>query len=231
MKNRTRRTAFTYRVGTASEKKKKASFIRRFFNCLYPAHDEIAIFSAAVGLIALVLLSADFRSALLFMAGVIFVEFPGDGFESSIWKGLWYSFGALMISLCCIASLVISFRLPFTHRRLDVWVEPLLLVHIFLIFGSNVLAFNQRQDMLSGLIFLFSFLYLFVFLVGHRFRLLRLEVSDRQATAREAFIAAATVTVLVAVLILALKIHWAHCYAMSTAFAVGMARIFDAVSE
>lgn len=211
-----------------NDRSRNPSRTRRFFNWLYPAHDEIVIYSAAVGIIALVFTSHGFRDALAFVAYAFAIEYPSAGFESSIWKGLWHVFGSVMIFLISMASLLISLRLPFTRRRLDALVEPLLVAHIFLIFGSNVLAFNQQQDMASWFLLATSSLYLFIFLVGHRFGFLQLEISHRQATGRQAVIAAAAITVLVAVLTLGFKLHWAHCYALSTASAVGLARILDA---
>lgn len=208
-------------------KNQGTSRIRRLLDRAFPPHEELAIFSAAVCLVALAIMSPDFRSALYFVGYFFLIEYPKEGFAESIWKGLWSVFGGYAFVLSILASLGMSLKLPFTMRRMDVFVELMIIIHILLIFASNLLAFNENQNFFSGLIFSSSFLYLFFFFVGIRFRFLYLRVSDLQATAQQGFVAAAVASLLVFLLAVGFRMHWAHCYAISTVVAIGMARIIE----
>ena len=52
-------------------------------------------------------------------------------------------------------------------------------------------------------------------------------ISNHQASARQGVIAAVSVTLFVAILALGFKMPWAHCYALATAYAMGMATMFE----
>lgn len=205
---------------------KKPSLVRRWLHKLYPPHEEIAIYTTSVSLIALAIVSAEFREALFFVTQVFLVEFPREGFTVSIWKGIWSVFGGYMLVLTCLASLMLSLYLPFTRRRMDTFLEMVIVAHVIMILTSNVLAFDESQNFLTWFIFIASTLYVFIFSIGHRFRIVHIRISDRHASAQQGFIAAVAVSLLVALLSLGFKLHWAHCYAVSTAFAIGIAKAF-----
>lgn len=201
--------------------------VTRLLDRIFPPHEEIAIFSAAVCLVALAIMSSEFRSALYFVGYVFLIEYPKEGFAESIWKGLWSVFGGYILIFSLLGSLSMSLYLPFTNRRMDPFIELMIIIHILLIFASNLLTFNENQNFFSGLIFSASFLYLFFFFVGIRFRFLHLRISDKQASAQQGVIAAASVSLLVFLLTIGFRMHWAHCYAIATVVAIGMARIIE----
>lgn len=194
---------------------------------MYPPHEEIAIYTTSVSLIALALTSGGFRETLSFITYAFLIEYPREGFTSSIWKGLWSAFGGYALYFSMLGSLFLSLYLPFTRRRMDTFVEFMIIIHVIFIFTSNVLAFNENQNVFTWVIFAGSTLYIFVFFLGHRFRFIQMRISDRHASARQGVAAAAAVSLLIAILSLGFKMHWAHCYALATAFAIGMARVFD----
>ena len=204
--------------------------MRRLFQKLCPPRDEIAIYTTAVGLIALALVDPVFREQMAWFAKVIGVESTAEGFQTSRLKGIMHFYGGVMIIFTCIGSLAASLYLPLTRRRLDHFVEPVIVAHILIILASNILHFNKQQDVLSGVFAFASALYMFVFAIGYRFRLLTTLVSGRHASTRQAAIATISVIVLVGVLSLGAKLHWVHCYAIATGYAVGLASFFSATN-
>lgn len=204
-----------------------SSFLRRLLDRLYPPHEEIAIYATAVGLATLAYTSAGFREALSLVVMGMLVELPAEAFQVSRLKGVVVFIGGVLMFLTFLVSLAISFYLPFTRQRLDVFVRLMIVAHVVLIFASNVAIVQAQQDVLSWILVVASGLYVFVFFIGQRYGVLDLVISDCHASPRQGVIAAVSVASLVAILSLGFNVHWAHCYAIATAFAIGMANAFE----
>lgn len=205
---------------------RKTSLIRRLLEKLYPPHEEIAIYTTAVGLVALAFTSPGFRDSLSFIAVAMLAELPAEEFQVSPFKGVVLFFGGMIFLVVSLFSLAMSLYLPFTRRRFDLLVELMIMAHVILIFASNALFFHKQQDVLSLFLVVASFFYMLIFFVGYRWGFMNIVISDHHASARQGVIAAVSVAILVTVLSLGFNMHWAHCYALATAYAVGMAKVF-----
>lgn len=201
--------------------------MRNFLKKLYPDHDELAIFTMAVSIIALAIFDADFRTLLLNGLNVMFVEIPGKEFEQGFWHGIKLFSGAMMLLLVSVFALVGSLYLPFTRQNLDVMVTLVVFYHVILLFTANFLAWDKDQNPVSAIFFVGSFLWTFGFFIKHRRSGSTIETTHRQASAREAAIAGISVLTLVAVCSAGFGLHWAHCYGLAMAYAIGLTQFFE----
>lgn len=199
--------------------------LRRLLERLYPPRDEITIFTMAVAFVALVFIAADFRNALSNGTLIVLVDLRETIFPSSFWEGIKVSAGFVVLVSVFMSSLALSLFLPFTTRNLDVFVSLTVLAHVILICISNFVAYDTHRDLTSGIFSVASLLYFFVLSVGLRFRLLTISTTNKQATSVQDRVAAISVVVLVAVSSVGFNLHWANCYAIAAAYAIGIAQL------
>lgn len=201
--------------------------MRRFLKKLYPDHDELAIFTMAVGVIALAILDPAFRAMLSTGAHILLVVNPAEGFQEGTWHGIKLLFGGVVLVSITILSLYASLHLPFTQRNLDVFVAVVVIAHSMLITAGNFLLWQSSQDPVSGLFAIGSLLWFFGFCLYYRYGDATISTTAEQATARQALIATASVALLLAAASVGFGVHWAHCYAIAAAYAVGLTKLVD----
>ena len=183
----------------------------------------------AVAVVALVFIAPDFRNALTSATLTVLVDIRDDVFQASYWEGIKVSAGLAILVFTLIISLALSLYLPFTERNLDVFVFFVVFAHVILVCTSNFLVFEARHDPISGIFAAASLLYFFLLSIGLRFRLMTISTTKKQASSTQAIFAALSVIVLVAVLSIGFNLHWANCYAIAAAYAVGVAQLIERV--
>lgn len=197
------------------------SLARRVLRRIYPAHDELAVYSMALGLGFLVLFDQDFATLLGRAMYEVFVVLAVEKFDAGWWDGIVYLFGMAALFLCTAYGLIASVYLPFTRRRFDLYVVFVIMAHAIMMCVANIVLAQQDGGIVNWLIAGGSLLWLlgyFACLREHRVDYL----TERQASKQEAWIAGIAVFGGIAICSLVLQWHWANCYAFSFVSAVAL---------
>ena len=202
------------------------SVFSRFFQFLFPRRHELALFSMAVALCALILTAPDFRSIVY--AGVSFVVGSiSQAFDESTWEGIKALVGGGGLLLVTASSIGVSLYLPFTKRNFDVFLPIVIGIHLIVVMTSNFLLFEERQDIASAIIAGAGLLYFMLFAMAYRLRYLSTFTSSHHASPKQALIVALSVILFVALLTVGFNWHWAHSYAC----VLGYALLIDSVAK
>lgn len=190
------------------------SLLNRTLRKIYPAHDELAVYSMALGIVCLMIFDRELASVVAHGMYEAFVIAAGEEFEAGWLDGIMHLFSMTVLFLVVIFALLFSIYLPFTRRRLDACAALIIVAHSIIMCVANFVLAQRDGGIVNGLIAGGSLIWLlgyFICLRGNRVDYL----TDRQASSQEAWIAGVAVFCGIAICSLALGWHWATCYAFS----------------
>lgn len=201
----------------------------RLFYFIFPRRHELALFSMAVAMLALVVAAPDFRGLITSAISYI-AEDLLQTFRASTWEGLKSLVGASGIVFAIASSIFVSLYLPFTEKNFDVFLPVIIGIHLLVVMTSNFLLFQERQDAPSAIIAGAGLIYFMLFCTAYRLRYVTHFTSAHQATPRQALIAALSVFALVVLLSAGLGWHWAHSYAFVLGYALTVGSFANAIA-
>ncbi len=183
----------------------------------------------AVSVCVLAVVDTELRELLSLAFRLFFYEGPKEALATDRWEGIKLIGGAIAIAIASVASLVASFVLPFTQRRLDTFVPLLLMAHVIIIAGSHFVGIDANSDQIGDhvrvLIGVAYTLWAIGYLACIRYQWISPIVSNHQSTPREGMTTGFIATLAILICTLGLEWHWSTCYAFAAINAVFVTRI------
>ncbi len=199
--------------------------MRKLLKRIYPAHDELAVYVMALGILSLALFDHEFGVLLVTGARVVIIEATNEAFQSSWFEGLRQLFAALVLSVMALASLTVSLYLPFTSRRFDLLVRFVVMAHLIIVCVANFVAAQEDDTGISAIIALCFFVWMIGYFACLRYGAIHDVVAHRQASRKEGVFAGALAIGAILVCALFLKWHWAHSYAFVAVWAISITQV------